>query len=101
MTVAFIDRNRKQYGVEPICKVLLIAPSTYHHRKALEREPEKRSTRAQRDEKLSCEILRVWEESDRNYGARKVWKQLLRESISVARCTVERLMKQLGIEGVR
>lgn len=99
--VAFIDQHRAAYGVEPICKELPIAPSTYYHCKALERQPEKRSARARRDDVLSCEIKRVWDESHRNYGARKVWKQLKRELIPTARCTVERLMKQLGIEGVR
>jgi transposase InsO family protein len=99
--VAFIDQHRATYGVEPICKELPIAPSTYYHYKALEQRPEKRSVRAHRDEMLSGEIQRIWEESHRNYGARKVWKQLKRESILAARCTVERLMKQLGIEGVR
>ena len=99
--VAFIDQYRDRYGVEPICKELPIAPSTYRHHKALERDPERRSERSKRDEKLALEIQRVWEENHRNYGARKVWKQLKRESLPAARCTVERLMKQLGIEGVR
>ena len=101
MIVDFIDRYRDLYGVEPICQLLPIAPSTYRRCKALERQPGNRSARSKRDEQLSPEIQRVWEESDRNYGARKVWKQLLRESTPVARCTVERLMRQLGIEGVR
>ena len=101
MIVGFIDRYRDLYGVEPICQLLPIAPSTYRRCKALERQPGNRSARSKRDEQLSPEIQRVWEESDRNYGARKVWKQLLRESTPVARCTVERLMRQLGIEGVR
>ena len=78
-----------------------IAPSTYRRSKSLERHPQTRSARALRDEQLVPEIRRVWAESDRNYGARKVWKQLQRESVLVARCTVERLMKTLGIEGVR
>jgi putative transposase len=99
--VAFIDQNCDAHGVEPICKELPIAPSTYHHHKALERDPERRSARAKRDENLVPEIRRVWEENHRNYGARKVWKQLKRESILVARCTVARLMKKLDIEGVR
>ena len=99
--VAFIDEHREDYGVEPICKLLPIAPSTYHRCKTLEQYPERRSDRAKRDEQLVPEIQRVWEENHRNYGARKVWKQLNRESIPVARCTVERLMKQLGLEGVR
>ena len=99
--VDFIDQHRDEHGVEPICKELPIAPSTYRRCKALERQPEKRSERARRDDQLCHDIQRVWEESDRNYGARKVWKQLGRESISAARCTVERLMKHLGLQGVR
>jgi putative transposase len=70
--VAFIDQHREHYGVEPICKVLPIAPSTYHRNKALEQQPEKLSARALRDEQLCHDIRRVWDESDRNYGARKV-----------------------------
>ena len=101
MMVAFIDQYGKSYGVEPICKLLPIAPSTYYRHKAIEREPQKRSHRAQRDEMLTVEIQRVFEENRQVYGARKIWKQLNREEIFVARCTVERLMKQLGIEGVR
>ena len=99
--VAFIDHYREDYGVEPICKLLPIAPSTYHRCKTLEQHPEQRSERAKHEEQLRPEIQRVWEENHRNYGARKVWKQLKREGISAARCTVERLMKQLGLEGVR
>jgi len=99
--VAFIDQYRETYGVEPICQLLPIAPSTYHRCKLLTLQPDKRSDRAKRDEVLCNEIHRVWTDSDRNYGARKVWKQLGREAISVARCTVERLMKQQGLEGVR
>ena len=83
--VAFIDQYRDQYGVEPISKELPIAPSTYHRCKFFEREPGKRSARTLRDEQLSLEVKRVWEESDYNYGVRKVWKQLNRESILVAR----------------
>ena len=94
----FID---DAHGVELICKELPIAPSTYHHHKALERNPERRSARAKRDENFVPEIRRVWEENHRNYGARKVWKQVKRDLIPVARCTVARLMKKLGIEGVR
>ena len=97
----YIDRHRDEYGVEPICQVLPIAPSTYHRHKDLIRCPEKRSKRSQRDEQLSPEIQRVWHESHRNYGARKVWKQMHREEFPVARCTVERLMSELGISGVR
>ena len=99
--VEFIDRHRNQYGVEPICKELPIAPSTYYRCKSQSAHPEQRSDRAKRDEQLILDIQRVWEESHCNYGVRKVWKQLHREDIPVARCTVERLIKQLGIEGVR
>jgi len=99
--VNFIDQYRVHYGVEPICKLLPIAPSTYWRCKALSQQPEKRCARVKRDEQLLPEIRRVWEESDQNYGARKVWIQLNRESIIVARCTVERLMKRLGLVGVR
>lgn len=99
--VAFIDQHRDRYGVESICQELPIAPSTYHRSKALECHPDRRSKRAKRDDELLVEIQRVWAENHRNYGARKVWKQLLREGIQAARCTVERLMKRLGLEGVR
>jgi putative transposase len=99
--VEFIDQYRDQYGVEPISEELPIAPSTYRRYKALEREPEKCSSRVLRDEQLSSEIKRVWKESDRNYRARKVYKQLNRETIPIARCAVERLMKKLGLEEVR
>jgi hypothetical protein len=93
--IAYIDRNRHRYGVEPICKVLPIAPSTYH---AASRRPA--SARAVRDTKLKAEIARVHAEHFGVYGARKVWRQLHREGIVVARCTVERLMGELGLAGV-
>lgn len=99
--VAFIDQYRHQHGVEPICKELPIAPSTYYHHKTHQQHPERRSTRAKSDDQLAPQVQRVWEQSHRNYGARKVWKQLKRESTPVARCTIERLMKKLCIEGVR
>ena len=99
--VDYIDRHRDEYGIEPICNVLPIAPSTYHRQKLLSRCPEKRSLRSRMDENLSTEVKRVWQDSHRNYGARKVWKQLHRESIQIARCTVERLMAKQGISGVR
>lgn len=99
--VEFIDRERDVYGVESICEVLPIAPSTYYRSKHLERHPQQRCARVQRDEMLAPEIVRVYEENNGVYGARKVWKQLKRESITVARCTVERLMGALGLEGVR
>jgi putative transposase len=98
--VSFIDEYRTAYGVEPICALLPIAPSTYYHHKACEADPDKRSARAKRDEQLGVEVQRVWEENFRVYGARKVWRQLGREGVSVARCTVERLMQKIGIHGV-
>jgi putative transposase len=93
---AYIDRHKHRFGVEPICQVLPIAPSTYYHAK---RRPT--SARALRDRKLKAEIARVHAEHLGVYGARKVWRQLHREGIAVARCTVERLMRTLGLEGVR
>ena len=96
----FVDAHRELYGVEPICAVLQIAPSTYYERVRQRREPERRSARAQRDERLRVEIQRVWDESRGLYGVRKVWRQLLRERIGVARCTVERLMRSMGLAGV-
>ncbi len=97
--VAFIDDNRSEYGVEPICHVLPIAPSTYYTYKALEAEPTRRSARAQRDEGLKAEIRRVWMQNFQVYGAKKVWKQLNREGTRVARCTVARLMREMGLRG--
>jgi transposase InsO family protein len=94
--IAYIDQHKDRYGVEPICRVLPIAPSTYHqHTKG------PRSARAVRDAQLKVEIRRVHAEHFGVYGARKVWRQLHREGIAVARCTVERLMGELGLEGVR
>ena len=101
LMVDFIDQHADEYGVEPICKQLPIAPSTYHRHKRLIEHPEQRSNRAQKNESLELEIKRVWSESYGNYGVRKVWLQLGRESISAARCTVARLMKRLGLQGVR
>jgi putative transposase len=97
---SFIDDHRAEYGVEPICEVLPIAPSTYYEQKACEADPSRRSLRAQHDEKLKVEIRRVWDANLSVYGVRKVWKQLKREGFEVARCTVERLMGELGLEGV-
>ncbi|WP_121308166.1 IS3 family transposase [Paraburkholderia sp. BL17N1] len=97
---AFIDRHRDTFGVEPICKVLRIAPSGYRRHAAQLRDPSRRCARAIRDERLRPEIERVWKANMRVYGADKVWKQMNRERIAVARCTVERLMKQLGLRGV-
>jgi putative transposase len=98
--VAFIDAHRGEYGVEPICAVVPIAPSTYHAHKACQANSHLRSDRAQRDTWLTDEIRRVWEENFAVYGARKIWRQLKREGVSVARCTVERLMRDLGLQGV-
>ena len=98
--VSFIDDHRGAYGVEPICEALPIAPSTYYERKLQEVDPTRRSARARRDEWLKQEIIRVWNENFAVYGAYKVWKQLNREGVQVARCTVERLMRALGLSGV-
>jgi putative transposase len=97
--VGFIDDHRHEYGVEPICKVLPIAPSTYFAHKARAADPGLRPARLQRDEELRGEIRRVWEANFSVYGVRKVWHQLKREGIPVARCTVERLMRELGLSG--
>jgi putative transposase len=98
--IAFIDDHRASYGVEPICKVLPIAPSTYHAHIARRADPAKLSTRARRDMALKPEIARVFAENFEVYGVRKVWRQMLREGFGVARCTVERLMADLGLQGV-
>jgi putative transposase len=97
--IAFIDDHRGVYGVEPICKVLPIAPSTYHAHVARRLDPGKLSRRAKRDEALKAQIRRVFEENFRVYGVRKVWRQLAREGIAVARCTVARLMRAMGLQG--
>ena len=97
---AFVDEHRQEFGVEPICAELPIAPSTYWEHKRREREPGRRSVRAKRDEVLRPLIRRVWESNYGVYGARKVWRQLRREGVEVARCTVERLMRQDGLKGV-
>jgi transposase InsO family protein len=97
---AFIDEHRDAYGVEPICKVLPIAPSTYRAHAALCADPSRISARAQRDAAMRCEISRVWEENFQVYGVRKVWCQLLREGFGIARCTVARLMGEMGLAGV-
>jgi putative transposase len=97
--VGFVDEHREAYGVESICEVLPIAPSTYYTHKAEERDPTLRSKRAQRDEGLRDEIGRVWKDNFQVYGVRKVWRQLNREGKPVARCTVCRLMNELGLHG--
>ena len=98
--IDFIDDHRGAYGVEPICKVLPIAPSTYRARAAQRRDSSKLSERARRDLALKPEIARVFAENFEVYGARKVWRQLDREGIAAARCTVERLMRSMGLQGV-
>jgi putative transposase len=98
--VTFIDDHRDEYGVEPICRVLPIAPSTYHEQKARQADPNRLPNRLVRDGVLCEEIERVWKENQSVYGARKVWVQLKREGFSVARCTVARLMRQMGLRGV-
>ena len=97
--VAFIDAHRAEYGVEPICAELPIAPSTYYEAKARERDPARLPARVHRDRELEPEIQRVWHENFDVYGVRKTWKQLNREAVPVARCTVGRLMRRLGLRG--
>ena len=99
--VRYIDAYRHRFGVEPICRIVPIAPSTYYAHKARARDPGSGPDRARRDAWLRGEIQRVWQENFRVYGVRKVWRQLQREGIEVARCTVARLMKSLGLRGAR
>mgnify|MGYP000930413494 CR=1 FL=1 len=98
--IAFIDDHRDGYGVEPICKVLPIAPSTYHDHTAKRLDPTRLSARATRDAALKVEVQRVFDENFGVYGVRKVWHQLKREGFEVARCTVARLMQAMGLEGI-
>ena len=98
--IAFIDDHREAHGVEPICEVLPIAPSTYRAHAATRRDPATGSARARRDAVLREKIRRVFDDNFQVYGVRKVWRQLLREGESVARCTVERLMRAMGLQGV-
>ena len=98
--IAFIDDHREAHGVEPICKVLPIAPSTCYDHVARRRDPARLSARAKRDMALKVEVRRVFEENFRVYGVRKAWRQLQREGFEVARCTVERLMREMGLQGV-
>lgn len=97
--VSFFNEHRAVYGVEPICRVLPIAPSTYYEQKVRQTDPSRRPARARRDAELREAIPRVWKENFSVYGPRKVWKQLKREGIEVARCTIERLMRDLGLRG--
>ncbi len=96
----FIEANRDRYGVESICSVLPIAPSTFYEREARRRDPDRLPARVKRDTELRVEIDRVWHENRQVYGAKKVWKQLNREGFGVARCTVARLMRDMGLQGV-
>ena len=98
--MAFLDAHRAEYGVEPICQVVGIAPSTYYEQVARRRDPPRLPARAQRDAQLRPEIQRIWEANLQVYGAKKVWKQPNREAIPVARCTVGRLMRAMGLRGV-
>ncbi len=97
--VRFIDDHRETYGVESICRVVPIAPSTYFRRRAEQRDPTKRSARAQRDDVLQAIIRRIWKENQQVYGPRKVWKQMGREKLHAARCRVRRLMRAMGLRG--
>jgi transposase InsO family protein len=101
MMMTFIDQHRETFGVESICAMLPVAPSTYFRWKAQQREPTQRSPRALRDELLRSAIRRVWDAHFAVYGVRKVWRQLRREGIEVARCTVQRLMRAMGLAGAR
>ena len=98
--VQFIDQHRDQYGVEPICAVLPIAPSTYFLRKVQEQDPTQRSARTRHDDELCAAIQRVWDDNHQVYGPKKVWKELRRQGVRVARCTVARLMRAMGLRGV-
>ena len=97
--ISFIDEHRPVLGVEPICKVLPIAPSTYYDTVAKRTDVDRLSVRARRDARLKIEISRVFDANYRVYGVRKVWRQLRREGFDVARCTVARLMKVMGLQG--
>jgi putative transposase len=97
---AFVDTHRASFGIEPICQVLQIAPSGYRRHAAQQRDPALRCARARRDDILIPHIERVWQVNLQAYGADKVWRQMNREGIEVARCTVERLMQHLGLRGV-
>ena len=97
--MSFIDAHREDLGIEPICRELAVAPSSYHEHARRQADPGRRSARARRDDEIKAQIKRVHEASSGLYGARKVWHQLLRDGVAVARCTVERLMAAMGLEG--
>jgi putative transposase len=101
MMMAFIDAHREELGIEPICRELAIAPSSYHEHAVRLADPGKRSTRARRDDEIRAQIKRAHDASFGLYGSRKVWHQLRREGIMVAKCTVERLMRAMGLAGIR
>ena len=98
--IAFVDDHRGVFGVGPICRVLGIAPSTFYSFKAVERDPALASDRARQDRKDMTAIKQIYDGSRGRYGARKVWHQLRREGRDIARCTVERLMKVMGLQGI-
>ena len=97
--IAFIDAHREVHGIEPICRVLPIAPSTYHEHARRRAVPDRLPSRAKRDARLRPEVHRVWEENFQVYGVRKVWRQLRRDGTEIARCTTARLMRQMGLSG--
>lgn len=99
--IAFIQAHRSHFGVKPMCRVLQIAPSTFYEHQAIALDPDRASDRAKRDTELRSELLRIWQENRSVYGARKLWYAMKREKFTIARCTVERLMRDIGIEGVR
>jgi len=101
MVMSFIDAHREELGIEPICRELAIAPSSYHEHAARLADPDRRPIRARRDDELREAIKRVHDASFGLYGTRKVWHQLRREGVTVAKCTVERLMRTMGLAGVR
>jgi transposase InsO family protein len=101
MVMSFIDSHREALGIEPICRELAIAPSSYHEHATRLAAPGKRSARARRDDKIKEQIKRVHDDSSGLYGTRKVWRQMRRDGIEVAKCTVERLMRTMGLAGVR
>jgi len=100
MVMSFIDSHRQELGIEPICRELAFAPSSYHEHAARLADPGKRSFRARRDDEIKEQIKRVHDDSSGLYGTRKVWHQMRREGIKVAKCTVERLMRVMGLTGV-
>lgn len=97
--VDFVDEHREVHGVESICKVLPIAPATYYTHQRMREHPELRSEREKRDDELRPKIARVYDDNFQVYGSRKIWRELIRQDVKVARCTVERLMASMGLQG--